>query len=103
MIVVFFPDLHEQDFPAVTIDDGLPSAEMPPFDRVVELPSGHDDPVGNLPADDVFHQRWHGLLRSGEANIPSKLRLLNLDAKHVVQVFDEVMMEMDRPLIRKLD
>src|SRR6266511_6155708 len=103
MIVVLFPDLHEQDFPAETIDDGLPSAEMPPFDRVVELSSGHDDPVGNLPPGDLFHQRRHGLLRIREVNIPSKPRQFDLEAKLVVQVFDEAMKEMDRPLIRKLD
>jgi hypothetical protein len=74
MIVVLLPDLDEEDFPAEMIGDRLPSAEMPPFDRVVELSSGYDDPAGDLATVEFFRQRRQGFFGLGEVNIPAKLR-----------------------------
>src|SRR5262245_11957550 len=45
MVVALFAHLHKENTVAEMIDDLLPAAPMPPFDREIVLPARGDDPV----------------------------------------------------------
>ena len=61
MVMVFFANLDEEDFSSKMINDGLPATEMPPFDGVVQLAAGDDNPIRDINARDLLDERRHAL------------------------------------------
>ena len=73
VVMLRVPELNEQEPASEVIDDGLPSAEMPPLDRVVVLPARYDQPVRDFEAGGLAHERGGSLLGVGQIDVPLEL------------------------------
>jgi hypothetical protein len=103
MVILSLPDLDEKNLSAEMIHHGLPSAEMPPFDGVVILTAGDDDPIREVQAADSLDERRSGLFGLGQMDIPFEKTRLNVQVQQIIKVFDESMKEMNWPLIGLMD
>src|SRR5262249_50969278 len=80
MIMSFVADLDEEEPVAEGIDDLLPSATMPPFDRVIILATGGDNPVGTGLAENFLNGTAVSFFLFAEMNVAFELGGPNLQA-----------------------
>jgi len=92
--VAFFADLDEKKAAAKVIDDFLPAAAMPPFDSVIVLPAGHDDPVRAGLPQGRLDQTQTLLFFRAEVDIALKCCRTDTQAKLVVEELDKPVNEM---------
>src|SRR5688572_15353081 len=103
MDVTGLTHLNEENTATKMIDDLLPAAQVPPFDRIVRLAACDDDPKGHGLFRDFLHLRHPLFLFLGEVNVPLESRRLNIEPELPVQIIDEAVNEMERSDVALMD
>jgi hypothetical protein len=103
VVMLFVTELNEQKTTLEVIDNGLPSTEMPPLDRVIVLPARHDKPVRHFDPRNLADDGGHRLLGVGKVYISLELGWRDSQAKLFVEVFDEAVKKMQGALVGESD
>src|SRR3990172_2831005 len=95
--------LDELDPAAKVIHHSLKANGVPPFDRVVQLPTGHEEPEGGALSLNLLHPREPGLLHIGDMDIPFERGGPDGESQGLVQERDESVNEMVGSVVAAMD
>ncbi len=103
MVVVVLAHLHEEQPVAEVVDDGLVACRVPPFDRVVELPTRGEQPERRAVAFEGFDLAEPVLLRLVDVQVALEIGHADAQPELLVQVLDEAIEEVARLLVAAMD
>src|SRR4051794_24710527 len=103
MVMAFLADLNEKEPTTEMVHHFLPATAVPPFNGVVVLPTGRDDPIWRGLAQDLLRLGGPGLFFFGEVNVAFEIGRANTQTQIVVQEFDKAMDEMVGGVVAALD
>lgn len=99
MIMMRFTNLDKRNFIFEMVDNNLPTAEMPPFDRKIKLAAGDNDPVGQVWPERLLYGRWCAPFKVGDVNISLYLRGADGKAELFIKELDVAVNEVDGTFI----
>src|SRR5262245_33613789 len=103
MVVLIFAHLNELDLAPKMIYHLLEPADVPPFDRHVELTASYDDPERSVFTSLLVNLRIPPLFLLGDVNVSSEGCGLDVELKTLVQEVDEAVQTMVRSLVAAVD
>jgi len=98
-----FADLNKEDAAAEMIHHFLPTHWIPPFDGIVRLATGHDDPEWHILTGDLLNLRHPRLLLCTEVNIPFERGGLDIHSQLGAEIRHKAVNEMNRAVIAIVD
>src|SRR5262245_47338243 len=94
MVMASFAYLHEEELAVKMVNDLLPAAAVPPFDRVIILATSGDDPVWASFTQGFFHGPKSFLFFVAQMDIAFELSRTDAQTKFLIKVFNEAVNEM---------